>query len=331
MSVPEVRVRAANSRPLRPDGAYVLYWMTRVPPRRLELRPRARGRARRLPRPAARGARGAALRLPLGLRPPARVRAGRDGRQRAGARRAPACATCPYVEPSPGAGRGLLATLAAPACVVVTDDAPVFFLPRMVAAAAARLSVRLEAVDSNGLLPLAASRTGVPDRVRVPALPAVRACLAHLDRFPAADPLAGATLPPLAGLPDEVGAALAAGVAGAARRRGRGAREAAARPRRAGGRRRTAARPRAATCWRASWPSSSRGYPEARNHPDGRRRQRAVAVPALRPHLGARGVRRGGGARRGGRPERLGGEGLRRRARAGGGWARRPRRSSTSS
>ena len=26
--VPALRVRAANDRPLRPDGAYVLYWMT---------------------------------------------------------------------------------------------------------------------------------------------------------------------------------------------------------------------------------------------------------------------------------------------------------------
>jgi len=40
---------------------------------------------------------------------------------------------------------------------VVTDDFPCFFLPRMVAAAAAKIPVLLEAVDSNGLLPLAAA------------------------------------------------------------------------------------------------------------------------------------------------------------------------------
>ncbi|MDH3404925.1 MAG: deoxyribodipyrimidine photolyase [Acidobacteriota bacterium] len=62
----------------------------------------------------------------------------------------------PYVEPSRGAGKGLLAALAARASVVVTDEFPCFFLPRMVAAAAARLDVKLETVDSNGLLPLAA-------------------------------------------------------------------------------------------------------------------------------------------------------------------------------
>jgi len=41
-----------------------------------------------------------------------------------------------YVEPEPGAGKGLLAALAARACLVVTDDFPAFFLPRMVASAA---------------------------------------------------------------------------------------------------------------------------------------------------------------------------------------------------
>ena len=44
----------------------------------------------------------------------------------------------PYVEPQRGAGRGLLDALAARAAVVVTDWFPAFFLPRMIAAAAAR-------------------------------------------------------------------------------------------------------------------------------------------------------------------------------------------------
>ena len=62
----------------------------------------------------------------------------------------------PYVEPKPGDGRGLLAALAERAAVVVTDDFPSFFVPRMQQAAADRLAVRLEAVDSNGLLPMRA-------------------------------------------------------------------------------------------------------------------------------------------------------------------------------
>ncbi|GAC1437582.1 MAG: deoxyribodipyrimidine photolyase [Terriglobales bacterium] len=60
----------------------------------------------------------------------------------------------PYVEPVKGTGKGLLQTLAKDACVVVTDDFPAFFLPRMVQAAAKKLTVKLESVDSNGLLPM---------------------------------------------------------------------------------------------------------------------------------------------------------------------------------
>jgi deoxyribodipyrimidine photo-lyase len=63
----------------------------------------------------------------------------------------------PYIERARGAGRGLLAALAAHACVVVTDDFPCFFVPRMIDAASRRIPVRLEAVDSNGLLPLRAA------------------------------------------------------------------------------------------------------------------------------------------------------------------------------
>src|SRR5690606_19386952 len=62
-----------------------------------------------------------------------------------------------YVEPTPGAGSGLLAALAERACLVVTDDQPGFFLRRMQHAAASRLSVRMERVDGCGLLPLRAT------------------------------------------------------------------------------------------------------------------------------------------------------------------------------
>ncbi len=59
-----------------------------------------------------------------------------------------------YVEPSPGAGRGLLQALARKACVIVTDDAPIFFLGRMVEKSAMKAPVRVEAIDSNGLVPV---------------------------------------------------------------------------------------------------------------------------------------------------------------------------------
>ena len=66
----------------------------------------------------------------------------------------------PYVESSEGEGSGLLETLAERAAVVVTDDFPCFFLPRMLAAAAKKLDARgvaLEAVDGNGLYPMRAT------------------------------------------------------------------------------------------------------------------------------------------------------------------------------
>ena len=63
----------------------------------------------------------------------------------------------PYLEPQEGAGSGLLKSLAKRAAVVVSDDFPCFFLPRMVAVAARQVSVRFELVDSNGLLPMRAA------------------------------------------------------------------------------------------------------------------------------------------------------------------------------
>ena len=68
----------------------------------------------------------------------------------------------PYVEPRRGAGRGLLAALASDAAVVVSDDYPAFVIPRQAAAAAANLDVRLELVDSNGLLPMRAAPRAFP-------------------------------------------------------------------------------------------------------------------------------------------------------------------------
>ncbi len=63
----------------------------------------------------------------------------------------------PYVEPSPGAGKGLLEALSRSACLIVTDRYPAFFLPSMQEAAARAVSVLLEGVDSCGLLPIAAA------------------------------------------------------------------------------------------------------------------------------------------------------------------------------
>jgi len=99
-----------------------------------------------------------------------------------------------YVEPEPNAGRGLLEALAARACLVVTDEFPEFFLPRMLAAAGerlGRLGVRLEAVDGNGLLPL---RLGDKAWTAAPHFRrhVQRTLPPHLAWFPAAEPLAAA-------------------------------------------------------------------------------------------------------------------------------------------
>ncbi len=104
----------------------------------------------------------------------------------------------PYVESAPGVGKGLLEALAADACVVVTDEFPMFFSSGMVSAAARKLTVRLEAVDSNGLLPLRSA-----DRAFTRAFDFRRhlqkVLPAHLEEFPSADPLSDGDLaaPPL--------------------------------------------------------------------------------------------------------------------------------------
>ena len=93
-----------------------------------------------------------------------------------------------YVEPQAGAGQGLLRHLAKHAAVVVTDDFPCFFVPRMQSAAAKTAPVLMEAVDSNGLLPMRAT-----DRVFTRAASFRRflqkELLEHLLDQPAANPL----------------------------------------------------------------------------------------------------------------------------------------------
>jgi deoxyribodipyrimidine photo-lyase len=201
-TVPDVRVRAVNAAPVRPDRGAVLYWMVAARRTRWNFGlQRAVWHARALRRPLVvlealrAGYAWASDRLHAFVLQGMRDNA--DGLSDRGV------TYHPYVEPSPGAGRGLLEALAADAAVVVTDDFPAFFLPRMVASAGRRLDVRLEAVDSNGLLPLRAT-----DRLFSTAY-AFRAFLQrelprHLDAVPLEDPLAGARLPAPKALPRSV-------------------------------------------------------------------------------------------------------------------------------
>ena len=109
----------------------------------------------------------------------------------------------PWVEPTPGAGRGLLEALAARASVVVTDDSPTFFTPRLLEAAKRAVPCRAEAVDSCGLMPLRAT-----DRTFGAAYHFRRYLhkniLDHLGARPDPDPLTTAAQLRTADLPDDV-------------------------------------------------------------------------------------------------------------------------------
>ena len=109
----------------------------------------------------------------------------------------------PYLEPEPGAGKGLLAELAKRSCVVVTDDFPCFFLPRMIESASSQIPVRFELVDSNGLLPMRAAEKVFPRAYDFRRF-LQKNLRQHLDEFPEDDPLAGVRLPKLERLPTTI-------------------------------------------------------------------------------------------------------------------------------
>ncbi len=204
-SVPTIRVQACNSAPMRSDGDFVLYWMIafRRTTWNFSLQ-RAVEWCRELKKPLVIfeplriGYRWASDRLHRFA-----LEGMADQARRLAPLRSRGIVYYPYVEPAAERGKGLLASLAARACVVVTDEYPSFFLPRMVQAAARKLPVLMEQVDSNGLLPLR-----VADRVFSTAR-SFRSFLQkqlrpHLDAFPRPDPLAGIRLPALHALPRSV-------------------------------------------------------------------------------------------------------------------------------
>lgn len=201
--VPPARLHVARDTPLESDGAYVLYWM--VATRRLGYS-FALARAVEL---------ASELRRPLLIFEPLRVdypwatarthRFVLDGMAEHARRLAGGPAGYyPYVEPTPGAAHGLLASLAENACAVVTDWSPAFFYPRLLAAGARRIGARLEAVDDVGIAPVAATdkRFGTAYAFRrwlQQILPE------HLDQIAPADPLTTASIAPLAGgIPGEI-------------------------------------------------------------------------------------------------------------------------------
>jgi deoxyribodipyrimidine photo-lyase len=100
----------------------------------------------------------------------------------------------PYLEPEPAAGKGLLMELSKPACVIVTDDFPCFFIPRMIESAARQVGVLLEKVDSNGILPI--RLTGRPFLTALSFRRFLQTNIEpHLHSFPDADPVGGRLKP----------------------------------------------------------------------------------------------------------------------------------------
>ena len=200
--VPPIRLRQLNERPVRIEGEFVLYWMTayRRPFYNFALQ-HALAQAEELQRPLV-------ILEPLRCDYPyASERFHRFVLQGMADNAAyfsngPAL-YYPYVEALKGSGKGLLEAVSASACLIVADDYPAFFLPKMLQAAAKKVKVRLEAVDSNGLLPLRAAEQDYPSayafrRFLQKNLPG------HLFSFPQSEPLADAEIPGLSQLPNGI-------------------------------------------------------------------------------------------------------------------------------
>jgi len=203
--VPGIRVVPRNDAPLRRDGEFVLYWM--IASRRTRWNfglERAVELANQLEQPLL-------VLEPLRADYPWAsdrfhrfvldgMRANRDACVRAGV------TYHPYLEPAVDAGKGLLASLARHAGAIVTDDTPGFFQRRMVAAAAERIPVRLEAVDGDGIVPLRA-----PGKVFARAFDFRRHVSPRLPEFlaetPLPDPLGALAGKRRARVPDDVLAA----------------------------------------------------------------------------------------------------------------------------
>lgn len=197
-AVPAIRCLNANDERVRAGGEYVVYWMTafRRPEWNFSLQ-RAVEWARQLKKP---------LVVLEALRCDYRwasdrlhtfVLQGMADNRRYFAETP--VTYYPYVEPEPGAGRGLLRSLGEHACVVVTDDFPCFFLPRQLRAAAHQVPVLMEAIDSNGLLPFRAAPQ-VFSRAFSFRTFLQKALLPHLVEMPDPEP-AHCSLPTLARLP----------------------------------------------------------------------------------------------------------------------------------
>jgi deoxyribodipyrimidine photo-lyase len=197
--IPEIRIRVVNEGPVNEKAKFVLYWM--IANRRTSWNfalDRAVEWSRRLT-------------MPLVVLEPLRCdydwasdrihQFVLDGmNQNARDFERVAVHYYPYVEPRPGAGKGLLRALSEHAAVVVTDDYPCFFLPRAVRSAAQQVRLRLEAVDSNGLAPLRSAEKVYPTAYAFRRF-LQKNLLEHLSCRPRPRPLAKRDIPRLNRLP----------------------------------------------------------------------------------------------------------------------------------
>ncbi len=185
--VPASRIRALNEHPLNRRGDFILYWMVAARRTRWNF---ALQYAVDLC---------VELDVPLLILEPLDVnypwasdrlhRFVLDGMaaNRAACRRSRA-AYYPYVEPAPRRGAGLIAALSRYACAIVTDTFPAFLIPRITRAAAGESAVRVEAVDSNGLIPLSAHGRAFTTARSYRAF-VQRELRPHLREFPVEHPL----------------------------------------------------------------------------------------------------------------------------------------------
>lgn len=202
LAVPQMRCRSLNQKLVREDGEFVLYWM--VAYRRADWNfslQRAIEWATELDKPLVvfealrTGYKWASDRLHHFV-----IQGMADNLRRFSDLQA---SYYPYLETEEGAGQGLLEALAQRASVVVSDDFPCFFLPRMQSVAARKVDVRMELVDSNGMLPMRAAekvyaRAYDLRRYLQKELPN------HLSDFPQEHPFQGRRLTELDSLPNNV-------------------------------------------------------------------------------------------------------------------------------
>lgn len=206
-SVSDLRISVLRDLPVKSSGEFVLYWMIAFRRRRFNFAlQRAVEWARELQKPLV------ILEAVRTRYPWASDRLHRfiiegmqDNSRDLGDLRQSGIVYHPYVEPEHGHGSGLVEALAARASVVITDEFPCFFLPKMVKVASRKVPVRMEAIDGNGILPMRAA-----DRTFTMAFHFRRWLQKNLkphlaeDAFPHADPLAGVKLPALKKLPSEI-------------------------------------------------------------------------------------------------------------------------------